>query len=259
MNCMIAPPKEEIQNAMPSPRIMNNPLASPRSQQNGRNLLNLTFDGKGGISDDEVNSWEDDVSDSDDSEKIDYGDEEEYDDETALPGGPDDVGDADANEVEGDGGGDGDDQVDEDDEDLEEYGSEDDIPPDKRLVMNVHCTEYDVVRKVGRKMMNYKLRYYKEDHEGAIRRGEHNQKLRSEWDLSWHDLSISPDFLAKMYLYQKVNHYPGMYVVTRKNHLARNLMRMKRLYAKEYNFFPQTWVLPGDNIDFRNQFGKAQA
>ena len=45
-----------------------------------------------------------------------------------------------------------------------------------------------------------------------------------------------------------------MYAVTRKNHLARNLMRMKRAFPDEYDFTPLTWVLPGDNIDFRNQF-----
>ena len=31
-------------------------------------------------------------------------------------------------------------------------------------------------------------------------------------------------------------------------------MRMKRAFPDEYDFTPQTWVLPGDNIDFRNQF-----
>jgi len=45
-----------------------------------------------------------------------------------------------------------------------------------------------------------------------------------------------------------------MYVVTRKNHLARNLMKMKRAFPEEYNFFPQTWLLPGDNTDLRNTF-----
>ena len=121
--------------------------------------------------------------------------------------------------------------------------------------MNVYCTEYDVIKKVARKSLGFKLRNYMEDHDGAIRRGQHNQKLVKEWDVSWHDLSITPDFLAKLNPYQKVNHYPGMYSITRKNHLARNLMRMKRAFPGEFNFFPQTWVLPGDNIDFRNQFG----
>ena len=36
------------------------------------------------------------------------------------------------------------------------------------MVMNVYCTEYDVVQKVARKMLGFKLREYKEDHEGSI-------------------------------------------------------------------------------------------
>ena len=36
------------------------------------------------------------------------------------------------------------------------------------MVMNVHCTEYEIVSKVARKVLGYKLREYKEDHEGAI-------------------------------------------------------------------------------------------
>ena len=122
--------------------------------------------------------------------------------------------------------------------------------------MNVYCTEYECIKKVARKVLGYKLREYPEDHDGAIRKGEHNQKVAKEWDVSWHDLSITADFLAKLNPWQKVNHYPGMYSITRKNHLARNLMRMKRAFPDEFNFFPATWVLPGDNIDFRNQFHK---
>ena len=134
--------------------------------------------------------------------------------------------------------------------------SEEDEDASGPLYMNVYCTEYDVIKKVARKVLGYKLREYPEDHDGAIRKGEHNQKLVKEWDVTWHDLSITPDFLAKLNPYQKVNHYPGMYAITRKNHLARNLMRMKRAFQEEFNFFPATWVLPGDNIDFMNQFNK---
>ena len=128
------------------------------------------------------------------------------------------------------------------------------IEEGNRLIMNVYCTEYEVVKKVARKSLGFKLKSYHEDHDGAIRRGIHNQKLAKEWDVSWHDLGITPDYLSKLSHYQKVNHFPGMYSITRKHHLARNLMRMKRAFPREFNFFPQTWVLPGDNIDLRNQF-----
>ena len=52
--------------------------------------------------------------------------------------------------------------------------------------------------------------------------------------------------------YQKVNQYPGIYVITRKNNLARNLMKMQRCYPNEYNFFPKTWIIPQETTDFRS-------
>lgn len=72
--------------------------------------------------------------------------------------------------------------------------------------------------------------------------------------MSWHDLGITADFLSKMQPYQKVNQYPGMYVITRKNYLARNLMKMQRAFPKEYRFFPKTWLIPQEATDFRKQF-----
>ena len=79
--------------------------------------------------------------------------------------------------------------------------------------MNVYCTEYDVVKKVARKVMEYKTKEIKEDHEGGIYKGVGGGKLSMKWDITWHDLASSPDFMAKMEPFQKVNHFPGMYVV----------------------------------------------
>lgn len=46
--------------------------------------------------------------------------------------------------------------------------------------------------------------------------------------------------------FQKVNHFPGMIELCRKDLLARNLNRMLRLFPKEYNIFPRTWCLPAE-------------
>ena len=45
---------------------------------------------------------------------------------------------------------------------------------------------------------------------------------------------------------QKINHFPGMGEICRKDLLGRNLSRMKKLFPKEYNIFPQTWVMPAE-------------
>jgi len=64
--------------------------------------------------------------------------------------------------------------------------------------MNVACTQYDIVMRVAKKMLDYRLKMYDEDHDGAYINGEGNQKLSGDWDVSWHDLGITADFLSKM-------------------------------------------------------------
>ncbi|XP_030649110.1 tubulin polyglutamylase ttll6-like [Chanos chanos] len=52
--------------------------------------------------------------------------------------------------------------------------------------------------------------------------------------------------------YQKINHFPGMSEICRKDMLARNMNRMYKLFPKEYNIFPRTWCLPADYSDFHS-------
>ena len=124
----------------------------------------------------------------------------------------------------------------------------------RKNVMNVACTEYDIVSRVARKALGFRVKEYEEDHEGAIVNEQGGQKLSNDWDVTWHDLGITADFLSKMQPYQKVNQYPGMYVVTRKNYLARNLVKMQRAFPEDYKFFPRTWLIPQEASDFRKQF-----
>ena len=44
----------------------------------------------------------------------------------------------------------------------------------KKMNMNVYNTEYDVVKKVGNKILNFRLKKFREDHDGAIRHGQTN-------------------------------------------------------------------------------------
>lgn len=45
-----------------------------------------------------------------------------------------------------------------------------------------------------------------------------------------------------------------MYALARKNHLARNLGRMQKMFPDDYKFFPQTYLLPTEYSDFRSLF-----
>ena len=57
-----------------------------------------------------------------------------------------------------------------------------------------------------------------------------NHKLTDDedddWDVFWTDGGVQPERLLKMKSYQRINHFPGMYTLARKNHLARNLVKM---------------------------------
>lgn len=41
-----------------------------------------------------------------------------------------------------------------------------------------------------------------------------------------------------------MNHFPGMYLLTRKNYLAKSLKMIRNKFEEFYNFFPLTWLLP---------------
>ena len=76
--------------------------------------------------------------------------------------------------------------------------------------MNLADTQYDVIEKVGCEM-GWKLQY----------------NDSKNWDLKWNDTAITVDFLSKMSPHQKINHFPGMNTLHRKNNLAKNLYRLQ--------------------------------
>ncbi|NWW44313.1 TTL13 polyglutamylase, partial [Pedionomus torquatus] len=91
---------------------------------------------------------------------------------------------------------------------------------------------------------------------GAVRRAARYCGLKEvgeneEWTVYWTDYSVSLERVMKMKRFQKINHFPGMIEICRKDLLARNLNRMLRLFPKEYNIFPRTWCLPADYGGFQ--------
>ncbi|XP_044260040.1 tubulin polyglutamylase ttll6-like [Tribolium madens] len=104
------------------------------------------------------------------------------------------------------------------------------ITKKRKNIISVCLTNcrYEVIRKIAAKFA------YKEVSENE------------NWNLYWTDLSITVERCKEMKRYQKINHFPGMLEICRKDLLARNLNRMLRLFPKEYNFFPRTWCLPAD-------------
>jgi tubulin polyglutamylase TTLL6/13 len=76
------------------------------------------------------------------------------------------------------------------------------------------------------------------------------RKEKSDWDICWTDGPLNIQFLKEMKMWQRHNHFPGIYNLARKNMLGRHLMRMQKLLPHEYNFFPTSYMLPHDYKDF---------
>lgn len=114
----------------------------------------------------------------------------------------------------------------------------------KKLVINVQQTKYHVVRYVARKLFNMRLSTYSQTNHDCL-------DEKHEWDIMWTDNGATVERLYKMKPYQRINHFPGMYALARKDHLARNLKKMHSRFPLDYNFFPQTWLLPAEYGDFR--------
>lgn len=102
------------------------------------------------------------------------------------------------------------------------------IPLYRGLSICTSNCKYEVIRRVAAR---FGMREVTED---------------SSWNLYWTDLSISVERAKDMKRFQKINHFPGMTELCRKDLLARNLNRMLKLFPQDYNFFPKTWCFPAE-------------
>ncbi|XP_055546246.1 tubulin polyglutamylase TTLL13-like isoform X2 [Wyeomyia smithii] len=98
-------------------------------------------------------------------------------------------------------------------------------PPISICILN---SRYDILPRMCRRL-GYRL----------VSENEH-------WNVCWTDSLVGVDFCRDMRRFQKINHFPGMFEICRKDLLARNLNRMLKLFPTEYQIFPKTWVFPAD-------------
>lgn len=71
-------------------------------------------------------------------------------------------------------------------------------------------------------------------------------KKSQKWDIMWTDYHIDAQDLFKLNDHQKISHFPAIEVLSKKNFLGRSLMKMAKIFPKEYSFFPPTWSVPSE-------------
>lgn len=82
-----------------------------------------------------------------------------------------------------------------------------------------------------------------------------SESKASTCNVHWIDECSINDWFKRVEPWMRINHFPGMHnALARKCRLARNMVRMQRLFPAEYNFIPDTWVLPDDMADLEKHF-----
>ena len=112
-------------------------------------------------------------------------------------------------------------------------------------IINTTNCKYDVVRECADSLG------WEEDPDVDGHSGNFN--------VQWFDTSVLLARVAKLKNFQRINHFPSMHVICRKNHLCNTLGKMKKVFPKYYCFFPKTWTLKAQMNDFRKYLNTSAA
>ena len=108
----------------------------------------------------------------------------------------------------------------------------------KGLIANVGGTRYDAVKECLEKCGFATIKDEKDDPNCL---------------LYWSDLAVPNERISEMKPYQRINHFPGMVEVCRKDCLAKNMAKMQKLFPDEFDFTPRTWNMPQESNIFLSQ------
>ncbi|XP_047231149.1 tubulin polyglutamylase TTLL7 isoform X3 [Girardinichthys multiradiatus] len=103
------------------------------------------------------------------------------------------------------------------------------------ITANVAGTKYEIVRIAIREMDFIKAR-----------------DVDETTNLIWNDSAVQHEKIAELRNYQRINHFPGMGEICRKDCLARNMSKMIKCQPQEYSFIPKTWIFPAEYTQFQN-------
>ena len=89
---------------------------------------------------------------------------------------------------------------------------------------------------------------------GFIEQTGTSKRDSAQWNVRWGKHMI-PDEFKELKHHQRVNHFPGTGGIGRKDRLARNIAKSRRKFgASEYNFLPETYLLPADRTLWEMKF-----
>lgn len=83
------------------------------------------------------------------------------------------------------------------------------------------------------------------------------QQEEGDWNLYWKTSAFRNSDYESILPWQRLNHHPKMFHITRKDCLTRHLRRMKSAYgAAAYDFSPAAFILPNEYTKFLAAYGR---
>lgn len=76
-----------------------------------------------------------------------------------------------------------------------------------------------------------------------------------DWNLLWSSQSFKQYIYDNLNEYQKLNHFPNSFELTRKDRLCTNIVKMQEKFGKDkFDILPDTYNLPDEFADFYSHF-----
>ena len=110
-----------------------------------------------------------------------------------------------------------------------------------KIILNCREVRYALIKQVAKKSFGWKCTRWKPDKETKSAALTH---AKADWDIAWIDADFCIDKMRGLKPYQRINHFPGMTIISLKNNLAKYLKLMQKEYPQDFNFFPKTWIFP---------------
>ena len=116
----------------------------------------------------------------------------------------------------------------------------------EQIIINSREIRYDLIKNIAKKVFGWRCTRYKPDKETGSEALMHG---KADWDILWIDSDFHIDRLKGLKSYQRINHFPGMTILSLKNNLAKYLKLIKKELPEEFDFFPKTWIFPYESYE----------
>ena len=65
-------------------------------------------------------------------------------------------------------------------------------------------------------------------------------------NLIWDDTRVSVEGVSELRSFQRFNHFPAMSEISKKDSLAKNILKICKVLPQDFDFVPKTWIMPTD-------------